>query len=142
MGVNAFSSLKKNLPRETDIKINRYVKIGLLLTAILSITIIMIFPSVIEMWYNLGSLFIPPLLLPLLATYIPFLRISKSATLTVMILSFCVTLFSYLWGSFNIENNMPAYLFGLEPFFPGFMLTIIWYGSLKLYKTLFKKRFH
>jgi len=39
---------------------NYFVRMGLVLSAIVAIILIFLIPSVIDIWYNLGSLFIPP----------------------------------------------------------------------------------
>jgi SSS family solute:Na+ symporter len=112
-------------------KINQYVKAGLIITAFISIALIMVIPSVIELWYNLGSLFIPPLLIPLLAAYIPKLRLSSRLTFIIMAFSFSISFIFFLWGQFHIQGDSPLYPFGVEPFFPGFLCSIIWYSVIK-----------
>jgi len=109
-------------------EINRYVRVGLVLTAMGSVLLIFLIPSVIEMWYNLGSLFIPPLLLPLLAAYFPKLRLSTKATFIVMVSAFLITLTWFLWGQFHFKNGFPGYPLGVEPFFPGLLWSGVLYG--------------
>ncbi len=125
---------------DSDERINRFVRIGLIFTALIAIALIIALPSVIELWYNLGSLFIPPLLLPLLATYFQGMQISRKKTFVVMLLSFLITLISFLWGQFNLKEGTPGYILGIEPFFPGFLTSIILYVAFNL--PLFKKTKH
>ncbi|MFW6348417.1 MAG: sodium:solute symporter family protein, partial [Cyclonatronaceae bacterium] len=47
---------------------------GIAAATLLAIALIWAFPSVIELWYVLGSLVIPALLLPVLGAYLPFFR--------------------------------------------------------------------
>ncbi|MEJ2055783.1 MAG: hypothetical protein P8X42_17860, partial [Calditrichaceae bacterium] len=116
----------------SDDRINKLVKWGLIITAVISIILIFLTPSVIRLWYNLGSLFIPPLLLPLLAVYFPGLKLTDKSTLSVMFVSFAVTLSSFLWGKLYAVNGVPQYFFGMEPFFPGLLITLGWYAAFNI----------
>lgn len=107
--------------------INRYTRFGLLLTGILSILLCILFPSVVRLWYVIGSLFIPPMLIPVLTAYFPRFAIPGSRTLAVMITGFTVSAFSFLWGTFQGADGAPAYPFGLEPFFPGLLAALLVY---------------
>jgi len=108
------------------------VRWGLMITAVLSIALIMYMPSVIKLWYHLGSLFIPPLLIPLLAAYFPGWRIPAKATFSVMLLSFLTALSFYVWGEFHLLDGQAQYPLNLEPFFPGLFVSIIGYALAKL----------
>ncbi|HES60192.1 MAG TPA: sodium:solute symporter family protein [Caldithrix sp.] len=123
-GNDIVAQYKKNIS-ESEIK--KYVQWGLIITAIISIILILLVPSVIRLWYNLGSLFIPPLLLPLLSVYFPKLRISKQSTLLAMILSFGISFISFLWGQLHLIAGLPDYPFGVEPFFPGMIWSTLMY---------------
>jgi len=104
--------------------LNRMVRWGLLLTAIISVGLIFLIPSVIKMWYNLGSLFIPPLLLPLLSAYFPKWRLSANATFMSMISGFALSLIWLLAGFINGSAELPHYWLGVEPFFPGLIWSV------------------
>jgi len=126
------------IPLRGDVQKNNLIKSGLIITAGLSILLIMLLPSVVQLWYTLGSLFIPALLLPLLTAYFPKWRLASNMTLTAMILPFLLSLFLFLYGNLNAQQCNPAYLFGLEPFFPGLLLSIMMYLLFNLMK-LFRK---
>jgi SSS family solute:Na+ symporter len=111
----------------SDNMINYYTRIGLILTAFISIGLCILFPSVIEMWYVVGSLFIPPMFVPLLTAYFEKFKLPGRSTFILMISSFSISLFSFLWGQIHQAGGNPQYLFGIEPFFPGFFLSIILY---------------
>ncbi len=115
---------------KTDI--NRWVRIGLVLTALISILFIFALPSVIKMWYNLGSLFIPPLLLPLTAAYFPKIQLQTKSAFYLMSTSFVVSLCWFLWGQLHRKAGVPVYPLGLEPFFPGLLWSGFLYGMMKL----------
>jgi SSS family solute:Na+ symporter len=112
----------------SDHKINYYTRIGLILTAVISIGLCILFPSVIQLWYVVGSLFIPPMLVPLLTAYFEKYKLSPRLTFIIMVGSFSISLFSFLWGQIHKTGDSPDYLMGIEPFFPGFFLSILLYG--------------
>ncbi len=124
----------KQIRRQGDS--HRAVQIGLLLTALIAIGLIYFLPSVIQLWYHLGSLFIPPLLLPLIAAYFPVLRLSGRSTFLVMLASFILSFTAFLWGQLHQLDGQAQYLFHLEPFFPGMGLSIGWYVLGNLRKRL------
>lgn len=66
-------------------KLKTYTVIGLILSGIIAIRLAYFFPSVIEIWYTIGSLFIPGIILPVIIAYYPKLRVSKKIILTEMI---------------------------------------------------------
>ncbi len=126
------------LKRETSTaRINNYTKIGLILTGLISIILSLLLPSVIKLWYVIGSLFIPPMLLPLLTGYFNRFQLNAILTLVCMLFSFLVSLLSFILGHWNIENGMPVYPLGLEPFFPGLITSLLFYFSFNL---LFKSK--
>jgi SSS family solute:Na+ symporter len=118
--------------------INYYIKIGLVLTGIISIILAFLLPSVIRLWYVIGSLFIPPMLLPLLTGYFKKFQLPKMPTLIIMIVSFSISLTSFTWGQLFVENGSPAYPFELEPFFPGFITGLGFYILFNGYNSLKK----
>ena len=121
-----------NKTKDTDITF--FIRIGLAITGIVSVILAYLFPSVIKLWYIIGSLCIPPMLLPLISGYYIQLQIGKWNTLLTMIISFLLSIFSFLWGQINTVAGMPNYPFGIEPFFPGFILSIIFYLVLNFLK--------
>jgi len=126
------------IKRKKDQSIVFLTRIGLLLTAIISIGLCIIFPSVIKLWYVIGSLFIPPMLLPVLTAYFPKYKLPIRSTFIIMIVSFSVSFFSFLWGQIHQTSAGPSYMLNIEPFFPGFFLSIFLFTVL--YGTRKKKR--
>ncbi len=116
-----------------DTVLNKNIRWGLGLTALISIGMIFAMPSVVKMWYNLGSLFIPPLLFPLLSAYFPKMQLSASRTFFIMSSAFLLSLVWLLTGLWNGTADAPRFLFGIEPFFPG----LVWSGLVYI---VFRKR--
>ncbi len=115
-------------------KINRAVKIGLIVTALISIGLIYLFPSIIDMWYNLGSLTLPPMLPVLLAAYFPKLRLPNLTTILVMLGSFLLSTGWFVMGQVNAVDGWASYPLGIEPFFPGLMLSVVAYAVGMVYR--------
>lgn len=112
---------------------NLITRISILATAILSILLIIIWPSIIDLWYVIGSVFIPGLLIPVLGIYIPLFRLREGwATFTLI----TCTLLSSLWmgmGTLLRDGELSYAWLGVEPFYPGLLLALaIWATSLVL----------
>jgi SSS family solute:Na+ symporter len=110
-----------------DSLVNRHTKAGLLLTALVAVGMILLMPSVIELWYNLGSLFIPPLLLPVFFAYFPKFKTGSKETFILMMMSFLTTLIIFIPGQFRESGGEPVYLFGIQPFFTGLVVSVSGY---------------
>lgn len=104
---------RKNSSEETK----HYTQLGLVITILMALALIALMPSVVQMWYRLGSLFIPPLLLPVLSALFPKYRIGATQAFIIMVSGFVLTT-----GWFFTESE-GGFLWGLEPFIPGLILT-------------------
>ncbi|MCB9059665.1 MAG: sodium:solute symporter family protein [Calditrichae bacterium] len=106
--------------KDSDLEIKHYTRIGLFITAVISLLLIWWMPSVVKLWYNLGSLFIPPLLIPVLYALYGSKKIHSKNIIQLMLGSFLVSLMWYSSGFF-LEGS---YLFGVEPFIPGLLFSV------------------
>lgn len=108
--------LQKYLP---NIKPNKLTRAGILLSAVIGILLTVIYPSVIDLWYVIGSVCIPGLLLPVLGIYSRIFQIKKSVAVYAIVIP---TLLSFIWlilGTMYATEDQ-GYLFaGTEPFYPG-----------------------
>ena len=99
------------------------VQKGLFVMAFLALALAVTIPSVVRLWYMMGSIIVPGLLLPFLMTFrthhINSVNIIQLMTLPVMI--------TIIW--FIMGNLTDGYPFGLEPFYPG-LLTSLFIFSL------------
>jgi SSS family solute:Na+ symporter len=111
-------------------------RFGLLITALVSILLVYFIPSVIQLWYIIGTLFIPPMLLPLLTAYYPQFQLKSRPTFLVMLFSFSISLFWFAWGRMHNIAGFVRYPFNLEPFFPGLMASTGIYLAGNLFKKL------
>ena len=100
----------------------------MLISAILGILLIMIYPSVIALWYVIGSVLIPGLLIPVLGIYLPFFRLKPGAALPALILPCVVSAIWLILGTLTGDDVYQYIFLGLEPFYPGILTAIfIWF---------------
>lgn len=117
-----------------SVKPNFLTKIGILVSALLGILLIIIYPSVIDLWYVIGSVFIPGLLIPVLGIYLkPFQFPSKIVHASII----GCTMVSLAWlilgmAIHQTENGYAFY--GIEPFYPGLLIAVLlWsYGKYRM----------
>lgn len=115
------------MKKSDDVSITNYTRIGILITILLSATSIILFPSIINLWYIIGTIFIPGLLLPLVTSYWQRWKISSHATFIAMLLGWLFSLGSFAWGQLNTINEVAQYPFQIEPMYPGLGVTIVIY---------------
>jgi len=111
------------------------IRIGLLISALISILLAILFPSVIQLWYIIGTLFIPPMLIPVLGTYYPFFRLSKKMAGWNLGLSFFISFF-FLLQSIRISQSIIQlnYWLNVQPMYPGLTISVLLLISFQLRK--------
>lgn len=120
--------------KKDDAARTAYVRYGILITIIISVLTIILFPSIVNLWYIIGTIFIPGLLLPLITSYWERWRISSNATFIAMLLGWLVSLTSFAWGQIMMHNGVAQYPFGIEPMYPGLLVTIVIYAARSFMK--------
>ncbi len=110
-----------------------YSQIGIFVTAIISIAISILLPSVIQMWYDLGTVFVPGLLVPLVTSYFPRLRVDGKYIFWSMTLGWITSLLWLLSGSLGNPSLNSGFFFNIQPMYPGLLLSVFFYfwGFLK-----------
>lgn len=108
---------------------NNYTKFGIVITSILSILIAILIPSVVQIWYTIGSLTIPSLLIGLISSYFKKLTINRHFIFSAMIVSFLFSFASFIFGNVNKINDMPSYFFNIEPMYPGLFSGLLIYTT-------------
>ncbi len=97
-----------------------YVRWGYAITGALSLFFIWFIPSVVDLWYTIGTLIIPALILPVLLAY-GKRHISSRRILISMTGAFLIPLLWY--GLSHITGK--GYPLGIEPFYPGILWSIL-----------------
>lgn len=113
--------------RNDDRAVTRYTQFGVIFTTAVSVAGVLLFPSVIDLWYVIGTLFIPALLLPLAATYYPRLMISATATFIAMLAGFLVSFLSFTAGQLAASGGVSQYPLGIEPMYGGLGASVLVY---------------
>jgi len=120
--------------RATPERINLYTRIGLLITLITSILLAIYFPSVVDLWYIIGTITIPGLLIPVITSYYPKLTPTPKNAFLIMISGFTFSFLSFIIGhAFKQSHGTLSYPLGLEPMFPGLIVAFLIYfvGMIK-----------
>ncbi|MBI2788348.1 MAG: hypothetical protein HYX59_06650 [Elusimicrobia bacterium] len=94
------------------------LRAGLVATMILSYALSRLVPSIVGLWYAVGSAAIPGLLLPMLGVYLPALRVPGSWAAAS---SAAGWLASLSWVVAAQRNGAPP--LGVEPMFPGLLVS-------------------
>jgi SSS family solute:Na+ symporter len=112
--------LKNRFPHISVIWLTR---MGILTSAVISVVMVWLMPSVIEMWYTIGSILIPGLLIPVLALYLrPFEIRGEWAIIQLLIPSIT----SLIWFLIPVISGNPGVSFwGIEPFYPGLGIALL-----------------
>lgn len=121
---------KKLEPQKNEIA--RKTRIGLILAAILSSALAICSDSVVSLWKFFGSISASALLIPIISTYYPAIKMRSSSVFLLMILSSLTT-----FGWFCAEKILGQEPFGIEPLFAGgaVSLIILMIDKLKVRKS-------
>jgi SSS family solute:Na+ symporter len=92
----------------------------------LSVWLALVMPSVIQMWYTIGTVVIPGLLVPLMATYFERTAIRPRYAFASMLFGWGASL---LWLLAGTHGGLAAeYPFGIEPMYPGLLVSLAFWG--------------
>ncbi len=108
----------------------KLTQIAILITAIFSILLARYFPHAIDIWYTMGTFSIPVLLVPMVAA---MYKKPLHHPLPVMFLSLLVSLIWYGIGYYSQKNGELIYPFGVEPLYPGLLVSISLYCLFNLF---------
>lgn len=124
---------------DPDDRINTRTFLGLALTTVIALGLALLVPSVVKLWYSIGTAFIPGLLLPLLSAYWPALRIRRRAAAVLMVLASVTSLGWLIWGQLHLVDGWPVYPFSLEPMYPGLIVSAVGFVLAREKKTATKQ---
>ena len=103
-------------------KLKNFTIIGLIISGLLAALLAYLIPSVIQIWYTIGSLFIPGIILPVISAYYPKLRVSGKIISVEMIAAF---LSSTVWYFVRNEFANITLLKEVEPMLVGLFIAIL-----------------
>ncbi len=123
IGNDIAGRLTKDIQR--DLVVQRWTKIGLVLAGAFAVGLALLMPSVVSIWYTIGTTIIPGLLIPLMASYFDGLRIPKTYAFNAMLFGWLTSTGSLLYGVLNSEGGGSNYWLGIEPMYPGLVVAIL-----------------
>ena len=109
--------------------VKRWTKIGLIISSIVSIATALLIPSVVALWYTIGTCIIPGLLVPVMASYFERFRISANFAFAAMVAGWGLSTASLIHGHLAAVNGSPSYWLGIEPMYPGLFAAVVIWGS-------------
>ncbi|HYW35555.1 MAG TPA: sodium:solute symporter family protein [Balneolaceae bacterium] len=116
--------LVKLFPNQSN---NLLTRISVVIAAIFGIFLVYVIgQSVINLWYVIGSVMIPGLLIPVLGVYFRLFTLKKAWVLPTMIGSILVSLVWLALGYSNSEAYSYSFL-GIQPFYPGLFVSIVFW---------------
>ncbi|MFH0733700.1 MAG: sodium:solute symporter family protein [bacterium] len=105
--------------------ITKYTRIGLFISLIISILLAYYIKSVIDLWYTIGSICIPSLILVILSSYYPKIKIAPKFITIEIIVSLIAGLVWYIIRPIYIQY----YIFELvEPMIVGLFAAVVVHG--------------
>jgi SSS family solute:Na+ symporter len=113
-----------------------FSRLGLVVTFALAVGIALWSRSVVDIWYQLGSLTTPALLVPLAASFSEKWKMPKRWALLSMLIS------AALSGLWMLTGQNDAYWLGLQPIYPGLAASLACFIFSKIkfsYSSKFKK---
>ncbi|MBX3008259.1 MAG: sodium:solute symporter family protein [Melioribacteraceae bacterium] len=122
--------MKYIFPNVNEFKKLWFVKVGLILTMLISVVIAYFYNSVIEIWYSIGSVCIPGLILLIISAYYKKFKISNKIAFYQIIIA---TLVSFIW-LISKSTLIPEQFLFIEPMIAGLSIGIIihLWGIIKL----------
>lgn len=111
-----------NGTKPDESKLKTFTVIGLIISGVIALLLAYLIPSVIEIWYTIGSLFIPGIILPVVSAYYPKLRVSSKIILIEMITAF---ISSTVWYFLRSEFVNTLVLSEVEPMLVGLFFAFL-----------------
>ena len=93
----------------------QYIRKGLIVMAFIAVLLALSIPSVVQLWYVIGSIIVPGILLPFLMTFTQ-INLNSRGIIPTIILPVVVAIFWFLYGHFSGHYPME-----IEPFYPGLL---------------------
>ena len=112
-------------------KLKPFTIYGLIISGILSIALAYYIPSVIKIWYTIGSFCIPGIILPVISSYYPKFGINKKYIISEMLLA---STGSIIWFFIRENFTLGKILNEIEPMLIGLTVAILihLYGMYKV----------
>jgi SSS family solute:Na+ symporter len=114
---------------KTEERVNLYTQWGLVSAGALSIVLALFVPSVIKLWYAIGTVVIPGLLVVLVTSYFDGWRVGAGFAFYSMLFGWLTSLVWLLVGWRQELGNADSYPLGIEPMYPGLLVAVAIWGA-------------
>ncbi len=114
---------------EPDRGVAVWTAVGLVVTSLLALTMAVAVPSVVDIWYDIGTVFVPGLLLPLLLAYFATRRLPRGVVAVAMVAASGTSLGWLVWGHRHAVEGWPSYPWGVQPLYPGLAVSAVLLGA-------------
>ncbi len=111
--------LNKN---QNENQLKKYTIYGLVIAGMISIIFAYLIPSVIGIWYTVGSFCIPGIIFPVISAYYPKIKVSEKIILAEMISAVAS---SIAWYFIRDEFFNNSFLYDIEPMLVGLLVAVI-----------------
>lgn len=120
--------------KESQLK--SFTVFGLAVSGVIAIILAYIIPSVIKIWYTVGSLCIPSIILPVISSYYPTIKVNRKVIVTEMISALIA---STTW--YFIRNDfVNSWIYILEPMLVGLFFAVVIHFSGLLWENFFSSK--
>ncbi|MBC8043257.1 MAG: sodium:solute symporter family protein [Rhizobacter sp.] len=104
--------------------LKRYVMFGLVMTIAVSLIVAYTMQSIISIWYTLGTIGVPALLLPMLSTFTEKIKFQKGWIAASIVLAPAASIAYLVIGYLNFSGGAPQYPLGIEPMHVGLLVSV------------------
>ncbi len=109
----------------TDAQVIKMTKIGILISVAFAVVLSLFFDSVVDMWYYIGTIGISAMIVPILFGFFYKGKKSPLAAILSMSMGSLTALFWVTHGFLNAEYGWPVYIGGIEPLYPGLLVSLL-----------------
>jgi SSS family solute:Na+ symporter len=116
-----------------------WIRMGMVISILFCFWLSYAVPSVVKLWYAIGTVIVPGLLIAMISTFFPTLQISRIWMLPTMLLGFATSL---IWLVSCWQNGLGSaqYPLGIEPMFPGLFVSFVIWGVARTFFSDSTKR--
>jgi SSS family solute:Na+ symporter len=109
-----------------------WIRVGMIISGLFCVWMAYKIPSVVKLWYSIGTVIVPGMLIAMISTFFNQLRIPSSWMLATMCSGFFVSL---IWLGIGWQQEMGGTAFpgGIEPMFPGILASLFVWGTWKTF---------
>ncbi len=111
--------------QKDDAEETTHIQKGLVVMTFLAVLLAISIPSIVTLWYFIGSMVVPGILFPFILTFTS-VKLSENKCVFVIIIPVLVSATWFYYG--HLSDNYPWHL---EPFYPGIISSALLIGLLK-----------